>query len=210
MAENKREIKDKWAMRKKLLRYNYKLKDDSFNDKNKGECWSRNVKFVIKNCSFDWKALKLGDNTVYVCDCEVINVKSKKLYNAQIVTKLELKHQIEHQIQNSRCFAIYKGTVFCILFDFKYYLNVFIFPEKIGDLIEDYQDRHFWDLMREKSNVISHSQNIDFVESDGDYDYEYNDFDWERETFNALTDGQYGDYDEFDGDWDGLDDWRGG
>ncbi len=209
MAGNKRKIKDKLAMRKKLLRFNYKLQNDSFNDKNKGEYWSRNVKFVIKNCSFDWKVLRLGNNTKYVCDCEVINVNSKKLYHAQIVTKLELKYQIQIQIQNSLCFTIYEGTVFCILFDFKYYLFVFIFPEKIGELIIDYQDRHFWDLMRENSNVISLSKNIDSVESDGDYDYEYNDYDWERETFDALTDGQNGDYDEFDGDWDRLDDWRG-
>ena len=39
-----------------------------------------------------------------------------------------------------------------------------------------------------------------------DYDSsdEYSAREAERDTFDALTDGQYGDYDDFDGDMDGL------
>lgn len=45
---------------------------------------------------------------------------------------------------------------------------------------------------------------------DEDYDYSYDSYDdndYERDTFYALTDGQYGDYDEFrenGGDLDSL------
>ncbi len=35
-------------------------------------------------------------------------------------------------------------------------------------------------------------------------DDNYRNHDYDRDTFNALTDGQYGDYDDFDGDFDSL------
>ena len=41
--------------------------------------------------------------------------------------------------------------------------------------------------------------NDDEMYDDYDYDYreDYDDNDYERDTFDALTDGQYGDYDEW-------------
>lgn len=43
-------------------------------------------------------------------------------------------------------------------------------------------------------------------EEDGQDTYETNDWDndHERDNFDALTDGQYGDYDDWNGDWDTL------
>jgi tetratricopeptide (TPR) repeat protein len=64
-----------------------------------------------------------------------------------------------------------------------------------------------------QNNSLNLEGNIQSSESEENFDYYDSNFiepDYDRDTFNALTDGQYGDYDEFDGDWDGLENWRGG
>jgi len=54
----------------------------------------------------------------------------------------------------------------------------------------------------------------EFEKKDSDYNYSYrsdhnDDIDWEREAFDAMTDGQLGDYDDFNGDLDDVRTWSG-
>jgi len=46
--------------------------------------------------------------------------------------------------------------------------------------------------------------NYDDYEDYDAYDYRDDNYDYDRETFYALTDGMYGDYEDFNGDIDSL------
>jgi hypothetical protein len=60
------------------------------------------------------------------------------------------------------------------------------------------QQKHLFSVQAQEGQTRKYEE---FLEEDDDYD-DYRDQD--RNTFNALTDGQYGDYDDFDGDFDSL------
>ena len=81
---------------------------------------------------------------------------------------------------------------------FKYYITIKYLYLKLIKNIENIDD-----AITNKIEVKG------FNDSWGDVYHVYDDYDWEQENFNALTDGQYGDYDDFNGDWDRLDDERG-
>jgi hypothetical protein len=209
MTVLKRKIKDKRELRRKLITFDYRLDKETFNNKNKGEIWSRKAKFIIKKCDFNWEFLRANTN-IFVCDCKAFNKKSKKLFTAQILAKSEEKHRIQYEIQNHLGFIIYEGSAICKLLDFEYYLFIFIHP-KIGEFfleIKDFDPTAYNNLNKENNDDLTSNLNCLFDESDIDYDFD--EYDWARESFDALTDGQYGDYDDFDGDWDSLNDWRGG
>ncbi len=60
-----------------------------------------------------------------------------------------------------------------------------------------------WARIDEKEVVLNAPDEDDYDDRDDD-NYSYNARDAERDTFDALTDGQYGDYDDWGGDMDHL------
>jgi hypothetical protein len=199
----KKQIKNKLAFRKKLIRYDYELdyKDsvrkglEIFNDKNVGEIWNRGAYFIITKCDFDWKVISSSNNSQTFCECIVFNINSDccyrasifinqkiEVYETAIITdhiKRSMHNNIKDRIEKNQSLThfLFKGNVTCKLFDSEIILKISIpVPEK---------------LLKKYSNIT------------------FDDYDWEQENFNALTDGQYGDFDDFDGDWDRLDGWRG-
>lgn len=66
------------------------------------------------------------------------------------------------------------------------------------------------------NNIIEDSDNEesfddkDYEEDDGYYEPDYQENDWKRDYFDAMTDGQLGDYDDFNGDIDDIDTWARG
>lgn len=208
---NKKQIKDKLAIRKKLIRYNYELeyKDsvrkglEIFNDITVGEIWTRKADFIITKCDFDWKAIHLNKNLEFICDCEVYNKNTNSYYNASIISNSESKNKIQNKIQQRLGTIEYECTIICKLFDFEYITEITISQESPCYLIFDYDNhkKHFDDLIKAESGDDEEDE-----EEDDDRDKDY---DWKRDNFNALTDGQYGDFDDFNDDWDRLDEWRG-
>lgn len=65
-----------------------------------------------------------------------------------------------------------------------------------------------WNKLDEKESQHQAELTRQQVAADEDYSYDSGDYysrdDAERDTFDALTDGQYGDYDDFNGDMDSL------
>lgn len=62
------------------------------------------------------------------------------------------------------------------------------------------------------SDDLEEEQDSEEEYDDNDHDYHspnYEDHDWERETFDAMTDGQLGDYDDFEGNIDDVRTWAG-
>jgi hypothetical protein len=181
VLENKRIIKNKLELRKKLQKYNYVLDDNELieskgeerlnDDICNGETWIGSAEFqLIKRPIYDWKVFS-SKNKEYYYYCRVINEKTNKVYKAILITDSESKNQID----SNGAVIKYEGKVICKLFGSEYDLIIIIRPKIMY------------------------------------YNYltNYESFDWKRETFDALTDGQYGDYEDFDGDWDRLNDWRG-
>ncbi|TXB66201.1 AAA family ATPase [Vicingus serpentipes] len=82
-----------------------------------------------------------------------------------------------------------------------------IFEETGKQGISDYM------LSLEKAMKLSQNNIIDNLEEDADYSDDYDDYsdnhDYDRDTFNAMTDGQLGDWDDFDGDIDDVMTWSG-
>jgi hypothetical protein len=179
MIKNKRKIKSKLDIRKKLISCNYVLDyedavrqgQEMFNDKNIGETWIGNAKFTLEDSDFDFKALSSSKNSDFICDCVLANENTNSLYFASII----IDSETELCLRQGRLGygGQYEGKVICKLFDFEYYTTISISPK------------------------------LKYIDSDPD------DNDYRRLNFDALTDGQYGDYDDFNGDWDRLDDWRG-
>ena len=181
MIKNKRKIKSKLDIRKKLISCNYVLDyedavrqgQEMFNDKNIGETWIGNAKFTLEDSDFDFKALSSSKNSDFICDCVLANENTNSLYFASIIIDSETKYCMSDHASDILLGLGYDGKVICKLFDFEYYMTIIISPKY---------------------------QCIDTDPGDNDY---------KRLNFDALTDGQYGDYDDFNGDWDRLDDWRG-
>lgn len=79
----------------------------------------------------------------------------------------------------------------------------------MNDEENDYYDSNFEEEMNNEENDYCDSDN---EENDYEYQEPYppeEEIDWERETFYALTGGQYGDYDDYKesgGDIDDLED----
>lgn len=69
---------------------------------------------------------------------------------------------------------------------------------KIEDAIEYYE------------NNIVDDDDEDLYEEDDNYEPDYQENDWRRDYFDAMTDGQMGDYDDFGGDIDDIDTWARG
>jgi len=204
----KRKIKNKQEIRKKLINYNYELdyKDalkkglEIFNDKSVGETWTKEVTFIITKCDFDWKTITSADKFQTFCECVVFNINSTTYYRALI-----------HINQKLGKFDISRLTE---RIERKMIKNI---EEKD---VEDWKRgnrRYFTGFngnvtcqLFDSEYIIKISIPIPKKLLENTVSIEIDDYDWKRENFNALTDGQYGDYDDFDGDWDKLDDWRGG
>ncbi|MDQ2769895.1 MAG: hypothetical protein M3Y54_05275 [Bacteroidota bacterium] len=60
-----------------------------------------------------------------------------------------------------------------------------------------------WAKIDEKETVLNAHDEDEYNDRD-DFDYSYSARDAERDTFDALTDGQYGDYDDWGGNMDHL------
>ncbi len=203
----KRETKNKQEIRKKLIKYNYEIdyKDavkkglEIFNDKNTGEIWAKEVEFIITKCDFDWKEISVNNNSQTFCECIVFNINSTCYYRAPIYINQKIGDiDISHLTERIKR----------------------IMEENIEE--EDVKDwkrgnrRFFTDF---KGNVTCQLFDSEFFFNisipipkkflENTVIIEIDDYDWQRENFNALTDGQHVDYDDFDGDFDRLDDWRG-
>lgn len=68
---------------------------------------------------------------------------------------------------------------------------------KIEDAIEFYDN-----------NIVE--EDDDYYEEEDYYEPDYQENDWRRDYFDAMTDGQMGDYDDFNGDIDDIDTWARG
>lgn len=79
------------------------------------------------------------------------------------------------------------------------------FEEAAQQQLEDSLDE---DQGQDKDNDDYDDGYDDYDEGYDDYDT-YDDYDWERENFDAMTDGQLGDYDDFHGNIDDVMTWAG-
>jgi hypothetical protein len=214
----KRKTKNKQEIRKRLIKYNYELEYkvavkkglEIFNDKIVGETWTREVNFIITKCDFNWTTISVSNYSQTFCECIVFNINSTCYYRASIYFNQktvgmdisEITDKIKRsmiiiededvedwKIGTGRYFTRFKGKVTCVLFDSEFHLKIIIPIQE--------------ERIHYRAGISNENHNIN-------EDYDWKDYsDWNRENFNALTDGQYGDFDDFDGDWDRLDDWRG-
>lgn len=60
-----------------------------------------------------------------------------------------------------------------------------------------------------KKHYLNYLKKLAREANDDFYEPKYDSKSAMRDSFDALTDGSYGDYDDFGGNWDSLDDWRG-
>ena len=58
-------------------------------------------------------------------------------------------------------------------------------------------------------NMDRDIENCPNEENDWEWQDQEDSYDWESESFDALTDGMDIDYDDWDGDWDALNDYLG-
>ena len=205
---NKRKIKNKQEIRKKLIKYNYELNYEDavkkgleiFNDKNVGETWSKEVEFIITNCDFNWKTITIAGKFRTFCECVVFNINSTAYYRASIYVNQKMgKSDISRLEERFKRRMIIKNIEDKDVEDWKRGNKRFFTGFK-GNVICQLFDSEY-------SLKISIPLPKELLENTAII--EIDDYDWQRESFDALTDGQYGDYDDFDGDWDRLDDWRG-
>ena len=204
----KRKTKNKQEIRKKLINYNYELeyKDavkkglEIFNDKIVGETWTKEVEFIITKCDFNWKMISSDNKILTFCECEVFNINSTRYYRTLIYINKKIGKsdisRLTERIERSMVKNIEEKDVN----NWKRGNRRF-FTGFNGNVTCQLFDSEFI----YKISIPIPKKLLENVSS-----YEIDDYDWERENFNALTDGQYGDYDDFDGDFDRLDDWRGG
>lgn len=206
---NKRRTKNKQEVRKKLVVHNYELDYKNsvkkgleiFNDKNIGEIWTREANFIITKCDFDWKAISVNNNSQTFCECVVFNINSTSYYRASIYINQKMENldifHIKERIQQRMKENIEEEDVKNWKEGNHHLFVANLFNSLKGNVTCKLFDSEF---------LIKISIPIPKKLLENASSIEIDDYDWRRENFNVLTDGQY---DDFDGDFDRLDDWRG-
>lgn len=181
VLENKRKTKNKLELRKKLQKYNYVLDGNELFESKLDE--------------------RLNDDNSKV-ETWIGNVEFKLIYRPYYDWKVFSSKNKEFycycRVLNTKTNKVYKAL-----------------------LISDSESKNQIDsngaVIKYEGKVVCKLFDIEYIliiiirPKIMYYNYltNYKDYDWKQETFNALTDGQYGNYDDFNGDWDSLDDWRG-
>ena len=81
----------------------------------------------------------------------------------------------------------------------------FVFIDSIGNIVSYELDEDDDNILHVNGTKDFDIEEEKFIEKEEEYCYDYydDDYDYERDTWNAMTDGQYGDMPEgFDGDYD--------
>ena len=127
----------------------------------------------------------------------------------EIVKSGVICHDILYNRKGDKIFSLenycYLKTNFCDVFQSSESEGEFVFINSEGKIIEYQKDDNDEKFLHVNGiNELFSIENEDFVEGkDDDGWVENDDWDYERDTWNAMTDGQYGNLPEgFDGDYD--------
>ena len=141
--------------------------------------------FVFISSDFNWRAIREERN--YRCKCRVRNIGNNKEYNAELKVERIIRYSYEQYLLENAGNITLKGKVEVSFFSEQYKIDIFFFQNELP---------------------LEADPNLNYYD-DEDHSV-WDDYDYEKDVFDALTDGQYGDYNEWDNNWDRLDDWRGG
>lgn len=145
----------------------------------------KEAEFVFISSDFNWEPIRGERN--YKCICRVRNIGNSKEYNAELKVDRIIRFSYEEYIRENSGNIKLKGKVEVSFFAEQYKVDIFIFQKELP--------------LEACMGLNDYDEEIDSI---------WDNYDYEKDVFDALTDGQYGDYDEWDNNWDRLDDWRGG
>jgi hypothetical protein len=199
---NKLYIKNRSAFLKKAKKNGFLLnlprKNDNNVDKSLGYLLYKEAEFVFVSSDFKWSYIRFENK--YKCFCRVRNTGNNKEYNAELIVNGIIRFSFGEHLRENAGNINLKGKVEVYLFANHSKVDIFILQNELPPGADP-------SLNDNEIPPDADSFHNDYEEKDYSI---WDDYDYEKDVFDALTDGQYGDYDEWDNNWDRLDDWRGG